>query len=122
PESGFMASRILAYILQEVTLRRLLPAALVMLMAAPSGASAQVTVICHATGDPAAPYQQLALQPADTLEHLTHADDLVPAPEGGCPAQAVAEPTPDPYALPDQVPTATPRPATRPPRRRHRRK
>jgi hypothetical protein len=111
-----MASRILAYLLQEVTFRRLLTAAVAMLLAAPSGASAQATVICHATGDPASPYQQLELQAADTIEHLTHGDDLIPAPEGGCPAQVAPDPTPDPYALPDTVPTAVPSPAR--PRRR----
>lgn len=119
-----MASRILAYLLHEVTLRKLLPAAVVMLLVAPSGAHAQVITVCHATGDPAVPYQQLDLEASDTLDHLTHDDDLIPAPATGCPAQVVPEPTPDPYALPDTVPAAAPAPArprrrtTRRPRRR----
>lgn len=116
-----MASRVLAYLLQQVTSwrgRLALPAALLMVLAAPSGAAAQVMTICHATGDPNTPYQQIDLQPADTIGHLTHEHDLVPAPPGGCPAQLVPEPTAEPDPQADIVPTATPAPAAPAPRRR----
>ena len=119
-----MASGILAYLLQEVTPRqRLLPLTVALLLAAPATARAQGTLICHATGDPNTPYQQLDVSAEGSLEHLQHADDIVPAPAEGCPAQVVVDevdpaspyPLPTVTAEPDVVPSAPERP--RKPRR-----
>ncbi|MBI5934116.1 MAG: hypothetical protein HY867_10440 [Chloroflexi bacterium] len=46
--------------------------------------------ICHATGDPANPYNAIALDFNELAAHANHVDDLVPAPANGCP-QVVAE-------------------------------
>ena len=39
--------------------------------------------VCHATGDPAAPYQLLTVSSAELEEHLGHPNDFGPAPAGG---------------------------------------
>lgn len=45
---------------------------------------------CHATGDPANPYEEITIDSAATAEkHLGHPDDLYPVPEGGCPTSPV---------------------------------
>src|SRR5688500_7350105 len=102
-----MASGFLAYLFQEVTSRRrLLPVTIAILLAAPATASGQATTICHATGDPNTPYQQLDVAPEASFEHLQHGDDIVPAPPEGCPGQLVADEVDPAYPLPTV--TATP--------------
>ena len=60
--------------------------------------------VCHATG--AGGYTQIAVDAAGLAEHATHAEDIVPAPEGGCPAGVEPEQT----AAPLPTLTATPVP------------
>ncbi len=107
-----MASRVLAYLLPQVILRRrgrLLAAVLLALCAAPAAANAQATTtICHATGDPAAPYQQIDVPQDETVDHLQHGEDIVPAPPEGCPAQVVPDEPDEEPAYPLPTPTATP--------------
>jgi len=40
---------------------------------------------CHATGDPANPYEQITIDDTNLAEHLAHPNDLYPVPVGGCP-------------------------------------
>jgi LPXTG-motif cell wall-anchored protein len=83
--------------------------ALALALAAPAGAQEDdATTICHATGDPQAPYVQLVVDPAELLVHLDHEDDLIPAPARGCPTAAVPTPTQTTTA---PAPTATAAPA-----------
>jgi hypothetical protein len=43
-------------------------------------------ILCHATGDLANPYEELALPSAEMEQHLGHPDDINPALLSGCPA------------------------------------
>jgi hypothetical protein len=54
-----------------------------------SAGTATLTV-CHATGDAANPYEKLTVSGAELTTHLGHADDIMPAPAGGCPASPAA--------------------------------
>lgn len=74
-----------------------LSATLALSVAAP--ARAQTVDICHATGSPNNPYQQISVSGQQLDIHSGHDDDIIPAPDGGCPAQ-----------LPTATPTATPAP------------
>lgn len=52
-------------------------------------ATAPVTA-CHATGDPAMPYEEITIDSkAMAQEHLKHPGDIYPVPEGGCPTTQV---------------------------------
>lgn len=45
---------------------------------------------CHATGDPANPYEEITIDSKATAEeHLGHPNDIYPVPEGGCPTSLV---------------------------------
>jgi len=44
---------------------------------------------CHATGDPANPYQEVIIDNTNLKEHLGHPNDLYPVPVGGCPTDLV---------------------------------
>jgi hypothetical protein len=44
---------------------------------------------CHATGDPANPYQEITIDNTNLKEHLGHPNDIYPVPVGGCPTTAV---------------------------------
>ena len=44
---------------------------------------------CHATGDPANPYQLVTITGTDAAVHLQHPGDFGPAPVGGCPTAVV---------------------------------
>ena len=46
--------------------------------------------ICHATSDPANPYVRVLVDPTSLDGHRDHADDVIPAPAGGCSARSVA--------------------------------
>lgn len=51
-------------------------------------ASGKIT-ICHRTGSAKKPYVEITVSVNATTEgHGTHEDDLIPAPEGGCPTNA----------------------------------
>ena len=41
--------------------------------------------VCHATGDPANPYEELTVSSAELNMHRDHPDDIYPAPINGCP-------------------------------------
>lgn len=120
-----MARSIVEDQLQQVTLRR--PprrwGALAFLAAAacaatPVAAHAQAAVtLCHATGNPAAPYLLLTVSGPELELHIEHADDIVPAPAGGCPA--VAEDS-DPVPAGDEIPAPSATAQPRAPRRRAR--
>jgi hypothetical protein len=45
--------------------------------------------ICHATGDSANPYEEIAVTSAQLDEHSGHPNDLIPAPVNGCPTSPV---------------------------------
>ena len=49
----------------------------------------QVTSVCHATGDTAAPYEEVSVDATSVQEHLDHPNDFWPVPAGGCPATLV---------------------------------
>lgn len=46
--------------------------------------------ICHATGDATNPYVRVLVDPTSLDGHRDHADDVIPAPAGGCSARSVA--------------------------------
>ena len=48
------------------------------------------TTICHATGSKTHPYVKLTVKAKDLAGHQRHPNDIVPAPAGGCPSQAVS--------------------------------
>ena len=41
--------------------------------------------VCHATSDPANPYEEITVNSTTLNEHLGHPNDINPAPKGGCP-------------------------------------
>jgi hypothetical protein len=46
--------------------------------------------VCHATGDPANPYEEITIDSPELLnEHRVHAEDIFPVPVGGCPTSLV---------------------------------
>jgi hypothetical protein len=47
------------------------------------------TTACHATGDPAIPYEAITITSANLTEHLGHPNDIYPVPLGGCPTSVV---------------------------------
>jgi hypothetical protein len=73
--------------------------------------------ICHATGQASNPYVELTIRRSRLPEHRRHANDIIPAPAGGCPAQSAEDdsgaPAP-PRKRPRPAPTATPAPASTP--------
>lgn len=52
-------------------------------------APGQPATLCHATGDAANPYEQIAITGTDAAVHLQHPNDFAPAPVGGCPTTLV---------------------------------
>ena len=63
--------------------------AITLLAACAPGVGASANV-CHATGDAAAPYEEITIDSTELLnEHRVHADDIFPVPEGGCPTAPV---------------------------------
>jgi hypothetical protein len=47
------------------------------------------TTVCHATGDPANPYNGITVTKAELAVHVGHPDDIIPIPAGGCPTAPV---------------------------------
>jgi len=47
------------------------------------------TTVCHATDDPANPYEEITVNSAEFNEHLGHPNDINPAPISGCPTSPV---------------------------------
>ncbi len=45
--------------------------------------------ICHATDDPANPYEELTVKSAELNVHREHPNDIIPVPANGCPASPV---------------------------------
>jgi hypothetical protein len=45
--------------------------------------------ICHATGDPAIPYEAITVTSDDLIDHRTHINDIYPVPVGCCPTKLV---------------------------------
>jgi hypothetical protein len=43
------------------------------------------TNVCHATEDPANPYQEINVTNVNLREHIGHPNDIIPVPAGGCP-------------------------------------
>ena len=43
--------------------------------------------VCHATGDPANPYEELTVNSAELNVHRGHPNDIIPAPVNGCPGK-----------------------------------
>ena len=75
---------------RKSTTSRLLAAASILgiavLAACAPGAPAN---FCHATGDPANPYELVTITGTDAAVHLQHPGDFGPAPVGGCPTAEV---------------------------------
>lgn len=46
--------------------------------------------ICHASGDAANPYTELIVALNELSSHSKHQDDIIPAPDGGCPNKVVS--------------------------------
>ncbi len=58
----------------------------ILVMALLAGCNPSTPVnACHATGDPANPYQVITIDSTNLKEHLGHPNDIYPVPEGGCP-------------------------------------
>jgi hypothetical protein len=57
---------------------------LVITLLAACSPSSTVT-FCHATGDPAQPYEEITGIASDLKDHLDHPNDFLPAPANGCP-------------------------------------
>jgi hypothetical protein len=47
--------------------------------------------ICHATGDAANPYEEVSVDLGELIEHSGHENDIIPAPEEGCPPELVVD-------------------------------
>jgi len=47
------------------------------------------STVCHATGDPANPYEQLTVNKAELNVHREHPEDISPVPANGCPTSPV---------------------------------
>jgi hypothetical protein len=47
------------------------------------------STVCHATGDVANPYVEIAVNSAELNEHRGHPNDINPVPVGGCPSSPV---------------------------------
>lgn len=45
--------------------------------------------VCHATDDPANPYQVVEVTSVNFQEHIGHPNDIIPVPVGGCPTAPV---------------------------------
>jgi hypothetical protein len=62
---------------------------LALILAACSAVGVSTTV-CHATGDAANPYEEIAIDSVELVnEHRLHANDIFPVPVGGCPTSLV---------------------------------
>lgn len=59
---------------------------LILAMALLAGCNSNTPVTaCHFTGDPANPYEEIAIDTTNAKEHLAHPGDIYPVPQGGCP-------------------------------------
>lgn len=59
------------------------------------GQNANKILICHKSGSPKNPYVQISVsENAVKNGHGTHAGDIIPAPEGGCPDTWIATDVP----------------------------
>jgi hypothetical protein len=81
----------------------------------PSPQPADEVTICHATGDRSRPYVELTVLRNRVNEHRRHRGDIIPAPEGGCPARAQQpddddDEVPPPQKTPKPAPQKTPEP------------
>jgi hypothetical protein len=47
------------------------------------------STVCHATGDPANPYEEIKVNSTQLQEHTGHSNDIIPAPQSGCPTSPV---------------------------------
>lgn len=48
-----------------------------------------ITSLCHATGDPSNPYEEVSIDANNLGDHEGHANDLWPVPSSGCPTTLV---------------------------------
>lgn len=63
--------------------------ALTLLASCATVGSRNSSTVCHATDDPANPYEEITVSRAELNEHLGHPNDISPAPVTGCPANPV---------------------------------
>lgn len=62
----------------------------ILVMVLLAGCTSAPVTACHATGDPARPYEEITIDSKATAqEHLKHPGDIYPVPEGGCPTTQV---------------------------------
>ena len=47
--------------------------------------STQQVTVCHATGDPANPYQEVTVSKAQLNDYIGQSNDIYPVPASGCP-------------------------------------
>lgn len=68
--------------------------------------------LCHATGSETNPYEEITVDNQGQLNgHQNHENDIIPAPEEGCPDEDEEEetsPSPSPSASPSPSPSASP--------------
>lgn len=75
--------------LKKTTGRLLGVAPILAMLVLAACAPGQPATLCHATGDAANPYEQIAITGTDAAVHLQHPNDFAPAPVGGCPSTLV---------------------------------
>ena len=63
--------------------------ALTLLASCATVGSRNSSTVCHATDDPANPYEEITVSKTELSEHLGHPNDINPAPVTGCPANPV---------------------------------
>ena len=69
---------------------KLVVVAQVLVLALLAGCNGAVpTAVCHATGDPATPYQEVTVDATTWKDHINHPNDIYPAPADGCPTTQV---------------------------------
>jgi hypothetical protein len=54
-----------------------------------AGTAVVATTVCHATGNPENPYEEVIVNSTELAVHVGHASDIIPAPVGGCPTDDV---------------------------------
>jgi hypothetical protein len=73
-----------------ITLKLVALSQILALLVAACAAVGSPANVCHATGDPANPYEEITIDSTELLnEHRVHAEDIFPVPVGGCPASPV---------------------------------
>jgi len=73
----------------DSTHSKLLSVSLILILLLSACGPAGQTSICHATGDPANPYEEVTVDMDGLSEHESHEGDFWPVPASGCPTTTV---------------------------------